>query len=255
MLRRVLARRVERRCRSRDESADAHAGLIEETVARAQRAGLIDDARFAAARLARLRRRGTSTRQARAKLSEKGIDADTIAAAIATSGRRPRIGSRRGRTRRPTPSGRRPWPMPAAAASAPIVRRGHGRRTGSAISPPWHGPASPTARARRHRWGRGRGPVGPTGDGGAPAIPPRPLVGDAENPRLPETSPHLAPEAGRARTRPRTTGMTDRHASAHWEGDGKTARARSRPSRACSRTIPTVSTPVSRTSRAPIPRS
>jgi regulatory protein len=83
MLRRVLARRVERRCRSRDESADAHAGLIEETLARAQRAGLIDDARFAAARLARLRRRGTSTRQARAKLSEKGIDAETIAAAIA----------------------------------------------------------------------------------------------------------------------------------------------------------------------------
>lgn len=82
MLRRVLARRVDRRCRSRDEAPDAQAGLIEETVARAQRAGLIDDARFAAARLATLRRRGTSTRQARAKLSEKGIDADTISAAM-----------------------------------------------------------------------------------------------------------------------------------------------------------------------------
>ncbi|WP_183568210.1 RecX family transcriptional regulator [Methylorubrum rhodinum] len=82
MLRRVLARRVERRCRSRDEAADVHAGLIAETVARAQRAGLIDDARFAAARLATLRRRGASTRQARAKLSEKGIDADTIRAAM-----------------------------------------------------------------------------------------------------------------------------------------------------------------------------
>ncbi|WP_342149191.1 RecX family transcriptional regulator [Methylorubrum sp. SB2] len=82
MLRRVLARRVDRRCRSRDEASDAHAGLIAETVARAQRAGLIDDARFAAARLATLRRRGASTRQARAKLSEKGIDADTIASAM-----------------------------------------------------------------------------------------------------------------------------------------------------------------------------
>lgn len=82
MLRRVLARRVERRCRSRDEAPDAHAGLIDETVERARRAGLIDDARFAAARLARLRRRGTSTRQARAKLSGKGIDPETIAAAI-----------------------------------------------------------------------------------------------------------------------------------------------------------------------------
>lgn len=82
MLRRVLARRVERRCRSRAEAPDAHAELIGETVARAQRAGLIDDARFAAARLATLRRRGASTRQARAKLSEKGIDADTIRAAM-----------------------------------------------------------------------------------------------------------------------------------------------------------------------------
>ena len=82
MLRRVLARRVDRRCRSRGEAPDDHAGLIAETVARAQRAGLIDDARFAAARLATLRRRGASTRQARAKLSEKGIDADTIAAAM-----------------------------------------------------------------------------------------------------------------------------------------------------------------------------
>ncbi len=82
MLRRVLARRVDRRCRSRDEAPDAHAGLIAETVARAQRAGLIDDVRFAAARLATLRRRGASTRQARAKLSEKGIDADTISAVM-----------------------------------------------------------------------------------------------------------------------------------------------------------------------------
>nr|WP_232629741.1 RecX family transcriptional regulator [Methylobacterium sp. Leaf118] len=82
MLRRVLARRVERRCRSRDEASEAHAGLIDETVERARRAGLIDDARFAAARLARLRRRGTSTRQARAQLSGKGLDAETIAAAI-----------------------------------------------------------------------------------------------------------------------------------------------------------------------------
>ncbi|WP_407943004.1 RecX family transcriptional regulator [Methylorubrum podarium] len=83
MLRRVLARRIERRCRSRDEDPGAHAGLIEETVARAQRAGLVDDARFAAARLRGLRRRGTSTRQAQARLAAKGIDAETIAATLA----------------------------------------------------------------------------------------------------------------------------------------------------------------------------
>lgn len=83
MLRRVLARRIARRCRSRDEDPAAHAGLIEETVARAQRAGLVDDARFAAARLRGLRRRGTSTRQAQARLAAKGIDAETIAATLA----------------------------------------------------------------------------------------------------------------------------------------------------------------------------
>ena len=83
MLRRVLLRRVERRCRSRDEDPGAQAGLIDETVARAQRAGLVDDARFAAARLRGLRRRGTSTRQAQARLAAKGIDAETIAATLA----------------------------------------------------------------------------------------------------------------------------------------------------------------------------
>ncbi|CAO4144832.1 Regulatory protein RecX [Methylorubrum thiocyanatum] len=83
MLRRVLLRRVERRCRSRDEDPGVQAGLIDETVARAQRAGLVDDARFAAARLRGLRRRGTSTRQAQARLAAKGIDAETIAATLA----------------------------------------------------------------------------------------------------------------------------------------------------------------------------
>lgn len=83
MLRRVLVRRVQRRCRSREEDPAEHAGLIEETVARTQRAGLVDDARFAAARLRGLRRRGTSTRQAQARLAAKGIDAGTIAAALA----------------------------------------------------------------------------------------------------------------------------------------------------------------------------
>ena len=83
MLRRVLARRVQRRCRSREEDPAEHAGLIEETLARTQRAGLVNDARFAAARLRGLRRRGTSTRQAQARLAAKGIDAGTIAAALA----------------------------------------------------------------------------------------------------------------------------------------------------------------------------
>lgn len=83
MLRRALARRVEKRCRARDEDPAAHAELIEETVARALRAGLVDDARFAAARLATLRRRGASARGASAKLAGKGLARAVVAAALA----------------------------------------------------------------------------------------------------------------------------------------------------------------------------
>ncbi|MEH3118729.1 MAG: RecX family transcriptional regulator [Methylorubrum populi] len=83
MLRRVLARRVERRCRAREEDPATHANVIDEVVARSRRAGLVDDARFAAARLRGLRRRGTSTRQAQVRLAAKGIDAGTIAEALA----------------------------------------------------------------------------------------------------------------------------------------------------------------------------
>src|SRR3954471_13707012 len=67
MLRRTLRRRVEKRARARGEEADAFWPMVEETVARAVRSGLVDDARFTAARLATLRRRGTSARGASAK--------------------------------------------------------------------------------------------------------------------------------------------------------------------------------------------
>ena len=83
MLRRVLARRIEKRAHARDEEPEAFADAIEEIVARAVRAGLVDDTRFAAARLATLRRRGTSTRGVGAKLTAKGVPRDVVAAALA----------------------------------------------------------------------------------------------------------------------------------------------------------------------------
>ncbi|MBB3905160.1 RecX family transcriptional regulator [Methylobacterium brachythecii] len=83
MLRRVLARRVEKRSRDRLEEPAEHSELIEATVARAVRAGLVDDARFTNARLATLRRRGTSTRKAGAALAAKGVDRATVEAALA----------------------------------------------------------------------------------------------------------------------------------------------------------------------------
>ncbi len=83
MLRRVLGRRVAKRTRERGEDPGTHAALIEEIVTRAVRAGLVDDARFTAARLATLRRRGASTRGAGAALAAKGVDRALVEAALA----------------------------------------------------------------------------------------------------------------------------------------------------------------------------
>ncbi|MDP4025643.1 RecX family transcriptional regulator [Methylobacterium sp. NEAU 140] len=83
MLRRTLARRVAKRARARDEDPAAFADLVEAVVARARGAGLVDDARFARARLATLRRRGTSSRGASAKLAAKGVPRAEIEAAMA----------------------------------------------------------------------------------------------------------------------------------------------------------------------------
>lgn len=82
MLRRTLARRVEKRCRLRGEDAAAFAAMVEATVERAVKAGLVDDARFTTARLATLRRRGTSARAVGAKLAAKGIGRAMVAAVL-----------------------------------------------------------------------------------------------------------------------------------------------------------------------------
>ncbi|WP_342772554.1 RecX family transcriptional regulator [Methylobacterium radiodurans] len=82
MLRRTLARRVEKRARAREEDPAAFAELIDATVTRALSAGLVDDARFARARLATLRRRGTSTRGVSAKLAAKGVPHAVVEAAM-----------------------------------------------------------------------------------------------------------------------------------------------------------------------------
>jgi regulatory protein len=82
MLRRVLARRVETRCRLRGEDPAPFRDLVEPVVARAVGAGLVDDAAFARARARTLRRRGGSTRRIGQALAAKGIDRETIAAAL-----------------------------------------------------------------------------------------------------------------------------------------------------------------------------
>ena len=82
MLRQTLKRRVDKRCRLRGEEASAFAEAIEATVARAVSAGLVDDARFTAGRLAALRRRGASARALSAKLAAKGVSREEVATAM-----------------------------------------------------------------------------------------------------------------------------------------------------------------------------
>ena len=71
-LRRVLRRKVDKRCRLRGEDPAEFHEMIDEVVAKSLRSGLIDDTRYAEARVATLRRRGGSARAIQAKLSAKG---------------------------------------------------------------------------------------------------------------------------------------------------------------------------------------
>jgi regulatory protein len=82
-LRRVLRRRIDRRCRLRGEDPEPFHPLVEEVLERCARAGLLDDARYAEAGIASLRRRGGSIRTIRARLASRGVDRETIAAALA----------------------------------------------------------------------------------------------------------------------------------------------------------------------------
>ena len=81
-LRRVLRRKVEKRCRLRGEEAEPFYRLVDEVVSKSLRGGLVDDARYAEARVSALRRRGGSARAIGAKLARKGVDRTTIAAAL-----------------------------------------------------------------------------------------------------------------------------------------------------------------------------
>ncbi len=82
MLRRTLARRVQKRARARGEDPEVFADLVAATVARAVSAGLVDDARFADTRLATLRRRGTSSRGRLGQARRQGRPRDVVEAAM-----------------------------------------------------------------------------------------------------------------------------------------------------------------------------
>ncbi|WP_294643882.1 RecX family transcriptional regulator [uncultured Aureimonas sp.] len=82
-LRRVLQRKVMRRAEARGEEPSAFEALVDETVAKFVELKLLDDRSYAEAKLASLRRRGTSLRQSAAKLAIKGVDRETVASVMA----------------------------------------------------------------------------------------------------------------------------------------------------------------------------
>lgn len=87
-LHRVLARKVETRLRLRGEAGDAEiAGpareMVADVVEQAVSGGYVDDAAYARARVASLRRRGGSRRAIMAKLRQKGLDPALIEKALA----------------------------------------------------------------------------------------------------------------------------------------------------------------------------
>jgi len=84
MVRRVLARRVERAVRAGlAERADG-TRLVDRVMTRLVAARLIDDAGFAEARTRSLHRRGASARAIRARLATQGVSSDQAQAALAT---------------------------------------------------------------------------------------------------------------------------------------------------------------------------
>ncbi|MBL6929689.1 MAG: RecX family transcriptional regulator [Rhodospirillales bacterium] len=82
-LRRVLMRRVERSVRHHGTERDEGAAFIDDIIAKFERLGYLNDTAYAEMRVRGLRGRGQSRRAINALLRQKGLDTDTIDAALA----------------------------------------------------------------------------------------------------------------------------------------------------------------------------
>lgn len=81
-LEQVLRRKIMRRCKARGESPEPYYENIAPLIARYVESGLLDDKRYAQAKVASMRRKGTSARMINAKLAAKGINRDITAAQL-----------------------------------------------------------------------------------------------------------------------------------------------------------------------------
>lgn len=84
-LRRVLTRKIDRSCRHHGDAAADFTPLLDTLIARYQETGLLNDAGYAQAKAASLRRQGKSRQAIAAKLKAKGLGAPDIGQAIATA--------------------------------------------------------------------------------------------------------------------------------------------------------------------------
>jgi regulatory protein len=78
-LRRVLQRKIAASCRHHEQDPALFIEMRDQVVARCVASGLVDDARFAEARAASLRRKGQSGRAVAAKLAAKGVPRELAA--------------------------------------------------------------------------------------------------------------------------------------------------------------------------------
>lgn len=82
--RRVLMSKVRRSARTHETNVEEAEKWIDDLIGRYQRANLLDDRRYAETRVTQLHRRGMAIRRIQAKLYEKGVPSDVIAAALQT---------------------------------------------------------------------------------------------------------------------------------------------------------------------------
>ncbi len=80
--RRVMARKIDRSCAFHKVVPDEFYPLLDDMIARYERAGLLNDSGFAEARVASLRRQGRSKQDIFARLQAKGLGKDAIAKAL-----------------------------------------------------------------------------------------------------------------------------------------------------------------------------
>ena len=80
--RRVLMNKVRRSARFHGTDVEEGAKLVEDLIQRYRRSGLLDDNRYAEARMRSLHKRGTALRGIQAKLREKGVEGEAIEEAV-----------------------------------------------------------------------------------------------------------------------------------------------------------------------------